>query len=71
MTESPTTDIAELFSRDPHKHSDLDIDTIVEHLRKSRASFKLGNISAGTMKVNPKQKEVASFADSLNLDLDL
>jgi len=52
-----STDISELFARDPESLTDQDLDTIVAHLQTLRAQFMLGAKTAGTMKKKaPKEK---------------
>lgn len=63
-------DLQELFSRDPLSLTREDISTIVETMRKSRHQFNLGNVKAGSTKPQTeKQKQLASLADSLDIDL--
>lgn len=63
-------DLQELFSRDPLQLTKADISTIVEEMRRSRHQFNLGNMKAGNTKPKTeKQKQIASLADSLNIDL--
>ena len=70
-TTTETTDIAELFARDPLLHTDKDLDAIIGKLRESRHQFNLGNARAGSMKPKTeKQKQIASLADKLDLKLD-
>lgn len=63
-----STDIAALMASDPSKHTDADIDNIVEEYRNNRKFFKLGNKSAGNTK--PKAKKT-NQAKNLGLELDL
>lgn len=66
------SDIAELFSRDPHDLSKDDISAIVEKFRASRGQFNLGNKMAGSTKPpTEKQKKLADLGDALNIKLDL
>lgn len=63
-------DIAELFSRDPLSYSEQDLVLIVEEMRKSRGSFNLGNVKAGSTKPKTeKQKSLEALADGLDIDL--
>lgn len=48
--------LAELFARDPHKLTDQDIDTMVEHYAEARKSFVKGGAAKGP-------KPDASLAD--------
>lgn len=69
MTDTQT-DIAELFRRDPLKHSKQDIAAIVARFRESRHQFAAGNMKAGSTKPQTeKQKSISSLAKSLDLDL--
>lgn len=68
------SDIQELFARDPLSLSTQDLDAIIDHLRKARASFNLGLKDAGSLKpkAEPKAKatKIALSADILK-DLGL
>lgn len=57
--------IAELFARDPLKHTDADIDEIISHFRKSRQTFKK------TGKPEPKLTEKEKAVNKLDLEIDL
>ena len=48
------TEVAELYSKDPMELTRDDISALVADLRKRRASFKLGDKSAGKAKASPK-----------------
>lgn len=64
-------DINELFQRDPLNYSVQDLDAIIGRFREARASFFLGNQKAGSTKPKTeKQKQAATLAEKLNLDLD-
>lgn len=64
------TDIAELFSRDPLSYSDADLDLIISEMRKSRAAFNLGNMTAGKTKPKTeKQKTVESMLKGLDIEI--
>jgi hypothetical protein len=64
------SDLAELFSRDPLQLTDEDIRSIIEEMRKSRHAFNAGNAKAGSTKSKTeKQKQIASLADKMNIDL--
>lgn len=67
MLTSPTTDIQSLFTQDPLKLTRTDITAIVEEMRRSRASFNLGNLRAGSTKVPAAKKE--KLTDLAELDL--
>ena len=68
--ESPVTDIHELFARDPLQLTRDDITTIITEMRKSRASFNLGNIKAGSTKPKTeKQKQISDLASKLDISL--
>lgn len=62
------SDIQELFARDPLSLSKQDLDAIIDHLRKARASFNLGLKDAGSLK--PKAKPKAK-ATKVTLSADL
>lgn len=64
------SDLTELLSRDPRKYSNQDIDEIIEIMRSKRKQFNLGNLGAGTTKPKtPKEKEINSIADQLDIKL--
>jgi hypothetical protein len=64
------SDLATLFARNPLELTRTDIDTIVAEMRKSRHAFNLGNMKAGSTKpLSPKQKELKSLGDSLNINI--
>lgn len=67
------TDIALLFGRDPLSLSREDISAIVTEMRKRRASFNLGNMTAGKVKPKTeKEKATEALASKLNIGgLDL
>ena len=66
-----TTDIEELFARDPLELADPDIDAMVARFREMRGQFNLGNAQAGNTKPKTeKQKQVQDLASKLKLDLD-
>ncbi len=56
--------MAELFARDPEKHTEADLDAIIEHYRKSRITF---NVTPA--KTTAAKKEKVDPA-SINLNLD-
>lgn len=63
------SDMAELFARDPLKHTRESIDEIIAYYRQARANFNLGEKSAGSTKkakapAMPKGEKLSS------LDLD-
>lgn len=66
------TDINELFSRDPLKLTDDNIDEIIEEMRAKRHLFNSG---AGTVKKAPAKsklaKEGSQLKAKLGLDIDL
>lgn len=68
MTEDtePTTDINELFSRDPMDLTNEDIDEIILHYRKRRASFN----STPTTKSGAPKKLTKAQESVKKLDLD-
>lgn len=60
--------IAELFARDPLKHTQQDVEAIVEYFRSTRKDFKESGIRAKASKtLTPKEVE----AKSTGLDFDL
>jgi len=59
-----STDISELFARDPEHLTDQDLDGIVKHLQTLRAQFMLGAKTAGNMKKKPAAEKVTN----INLD---
>lgn len=62
------SDMAELFARDPLKHTRESIDEIITYYRKARANFNNGEKSAGSTK---KAKEPKAKVEKLGaLDLD-
>lgn len=64
------SDLAELFARDPLNLTKSDIRSIIEEMRKSRHAFNAGNAKAGSTKPKTeKQKEIASLADKMNINL--
>lgn len=65
-----TTDISELFARDPLSLTKTDVVAIVERFRQARGQFNLGNAKAGSTKPQTeKQKTISSLASALKLDL--
>ena len=63
-------DIALLFARNPLQLTRLDIDSIVEEMRKSRHAFTLGNVKAGSTKPpTAKQKEINDLASKMNISI--
>ena len=61
------SDIARLFATDPLRHSEADIDAIIEHFRASRANFKL----TGKAPAKLSKREAEAEKSGLNLDIDL
>lgn len=64
------SDMLEIFSRDPLSYTKEggELRIIIEEMRKKRAQFNLGNISAGTTKPpTEKQKAALALADKLDL----
>lgn len=60
--------IAELFARDPLKHSQRDVEEIVAYFRANRKDFKESGIRAkATKTLNAKEQEVK--ASGLDFDL--
>lgn len=70
------SDISELFGRDPlsYTREGGEVRKIVEHFRKARGQFNLGNMKAGATKTkapSEKAQKVASLGLSLGLKLNL
>jgi hypothetical protein len=63
------SDMAELFARDPLNHTRESIDEIIAYYRTVRASFILGEKSAGSTK-KAKASGPAKGAKMTSLDLD-
>ena len=70
-----TTDITELFARDPLDLSKQDIAIIVAKFRESRKAFNLGNTKAGSTKPpTAKQKKTNALMEKLsksNVKIDI
>jgi hypothetical protein len=65
-----TTDIAELFARNPLELTKDDISTIITEMRKSRHAFNAGNMKAGSTKpLSEKQQQIASLASKLDISI--
>lgn len=62
-----TSDIAVLFATDPLKHTDKDIEAIIEKFRSAKSVFQTGAVAK---KEKPASKKSISNVD-LGLDLDL
>jgi len=64
-----TTDISELFARDPHTHTDADIRQIVDTLREARSKFIAdgGRPRASAKEPTKTQKELTRL--DLNIKL--
>jgi len=62
------SDMAELFARDPLKHTRESIDEIIVYYRQARAAFNLGEKSAGSTKKAKAQAPKAEKLDKLDLD---
>jgi hypothetical protein len=60
-----STEISELFDRDPLNLSDQNIDIIVEHMRKANTQFELGVKSPKATK--PKSTKTSNLLDQLGL----
>lgn len=63
------TDVAELFSRDPLSLTTQDLDAIIEHLRRGRTNFNLGQKDAGSMKPKTAKPKVEKVTGAAALDL--
>lgn len=61
--------IAELFARDPLKHTDRDIEDMVAYFRQTRKDFKEGGVRArnAAPKLNAKEQEAKSTGLSFDL----
>jgi len=59
-----TTDINELFQRDPLKLDDKNIDQIIDKFRAARKQFLLGNMKAGSTKPKTEKQKVAEEMSS-------
>lgn len=63
------SDMAELFSRDPLKHTRESIDEIIAYYREARKAFQLGEKSAGsTKKAKAAGPDKGPKLTSLDLD---
>lgn len=74
MTEDaaePTTDINELFSRNPLELTDDDIDEIILHMRKRRQLFHAAQTTKSGAVKKPSLTEGQAAAQKLNLDIKL
>lgn len=67
---SETTDINELFNRDPLSLTDEDITSIIAEMRKKRHMFKTAP-AAGKTKAPAKLTEKQKQVSSLKIDLEL
>ena len=66
--ETPQNDITTLFSIDPLKLTNENVDQIIEEMRKKRHLFQAGgSVTKAKPKTTPKQQA----ALKLDLDLDL
>jgi hypothetical protein len=64
----PTTDIAELFARDPLDLTDRNLDTMIGKFREMRGQYFLGNAMAGSTKPKTeKQKQALDLASKLDI----
>ena len=62
-----TTDISELFARDPLSLNQQDIGIIVAKFRESRKAFNLGNMKAGSTKPpTAKQKATSDLLSKID-----
>ena len=62
------TDINELFSRDPLKHTNADIDEIIAEMRKRRHLYKAGPAQPkAAVTLTDKQKAASSLKIELKL----
>lgn len=63
-----TSTIAELFARDPLKHTDRDIEDIVTYFRQTRKDFKESGVRAKASKtLTTKEQEAKSTGLSFDL----
>lgn len=65
------SDLLELFSRDPLSYTKEggEVTEIIRQFREKRASFNLGNLSAGRAASKPTKESKAVAATGLTLDL--
>ena len=66
-----TSDLSELFARDPFKCSDQDIAAIITALRARRAAFKL-DATSGAGKIKPptaKQLQLKQLVGMKDIDI--
>lgn len=70
MTEQ-TTDLTELFSRDPLKLTLDDIDAIIEEMRKKRVMFQNMPTTKSGSPAAPKLTEKQQQVAGLKLDIKL
>jgi len=70
-----STDLAELFSRDPLKLSDQDIDSIIHELRQARSKFALDETAGlrptGAPKTSKAVIEGEKAIKEAGLEIDL
>lgn len=65
-----TTDIAELFARNPMDLTTENLDAIIDEMRKSRHAFNLGNAKAGSTKPpTEKQKQILDLGTKLGIKI--
>lgn len=66
----PTMDLITLFSLNPHKYTDQNLDAIIAQLRGMRHAFNAGAKSAGNLKPKTaKQKEADTVGKGVEIDL--
>lgn len=68
-TPEEDTPIAEMFARDPFKHTTQSLDAIIKTLREQRHRFKAGDKSAGSPK--PKSKTALKQEEAMKIGGDL
>lgn len=71
MSDDAPSDINELFSRDPMKLTDADIDKIIMEFRKRRNIFNSNPAAAAAKPMSKKLTAKESAVSSLKIELDL
>ncbi len=71
MSDDAPSDINELFSRDPMKLTDAEIDKIIMEFRKRRNIFNSNPAAAAAKPAAKKLTAKESAVSSLKIELDL
>jgi hypothetical protein len=74
MTDTPAenpTDVNELFSRDPMKLTEQDIDAIIENMRAKRHAFNSMPATKSGKPAAPKLTDAQKKATAIDLDFKL